>query len=148
MRDMQSRKISHDEEGDILYLNFSGEPADGSLAIVKDMILLRFNKEKKQAVGLTFLAFSCLLPSPDDGKAPCFRLERLADLPEPVRRIVWDLITHPPVSHYLHVTPGATWSDSLISLIPQPALTGLLGDMVATPQPELLSSSQRQAAHP
>lgn len=145
---MQSRRISYDEKGDILYLNFSGNPADSSLTIVKDLILLRFNKEEKQAVGLTFLAFSCLLPSPDDGEVPRFRLERLNDFPEHIRSIVWDMITRPPISHYLHVTPGTTRSDSLVSLIPQPALTGLLADLTVMPQPAPFPSPQRQTSHP
>jgi uncharacterized protein YuzE len=145
---MQSRRISYDEKGDILYVSFSSKPADSSLTIVKDLILLRFNEEEKQAIGLTFLAFSCLLPSPDDEEVPRFRLERLGDFPERVRSIVWDMITHPPISHYLHVTPGTTQSDPLVSLIPQPALTGLLADLAVMPPPTPFSSPQRQTSHP
>ena len=143
---MQTRRMFYDEEGDILYLNFSDESADGSLTIVKDMILLRFSREEKRAISLTFLAFSCLLPSADN-TAPSFRLDRLADFPEHIRRTVWDIISHPPVSHYLSITPGATEADAQISLIPQPALTGLLARLSTMPQPAPSPPLQTPPAH-
>jgi len=144
---MQARRMFYDEEGDILYLNFSDEAADGSLTIVKDMILLRFSREEKRAVGLTFLAFSCLLPSAD-GTVPSFHLDRLANFPEHIRRTVWDIISHPPVSHYLSIAPGASEADAQISLIPQPALTGLLAGLSTTPQPAPSPPSRIRPSHP
>lgn len=122
---MRKRQILYDEEGDILYLKFSDKPAEGSVTIVEDVILLRFNRRDREAVGLTFIAFSHLLPSVGDS-APPFTLERLSALPDHLRQLVWDIINRPPVTEYLRVLPGPTEAESRIALILQPALTGLL----------------------
>ncbi len=96
---MQDLNITYDEEGDILYIAFiKGRKATG--VTINENILLRFDPQTKEAVGLTFIDFSTMLPA-DGNPAPTLSLKRLNELPDELRSIVWDIITRPPVSAYL-----------------------------------------------
>ncbi len=104
---------NYDEEGDILYVSFSpGEMGTG--VELNDHILLRFNKEEKRAIGLTFLDFSVLIQRTEFGPRS-FPLTGLADISDQMREIVMKLITTPPVSYFL--TP-LTYSPSIAEAIP------------------------------
>lgn len=88
-----------DEEGDILYISFiKGRKATG--VTINENILLRFDPQTKEAVGLTLIDFSTMLPT-DGNPTPTLSLKRLNELPDKLRAIVWDIITRPPVSIYL-----------------------------------------------
>jgi len=144
---MKGLKILYDEEGDVLYVKFAEEPP-GSTVSLNDMVVLRFDPETHEGLGLTFLSFSHMLPT-DDGSVPGFALTHLADLPAHLRSIVWDAVNRPPVTRLLYIVPGQTAAESRLSLILQPVLVGLLepaGPLM--PQPVTSSLSQTQFAYP
>ena len=89
----------YDQEGDILYVSFyPGEKGTG--VELNGNILLRFDKEKKRALGLTFFDFSILIQKTDFGPRG-FPLTGLAEISEEMRESVIKIITTPPVSHFL-----------------------------------------------
>ena len=143
---MKGLKILYDEEGDVLYVKFAKEPA-GSTVSLNDMVVLRFDPETHEGLGLTFLSFSRMLPA-NDGSAPSFALTHLADLPARLRSIVWNAVNRPPVTSLLHIVPGQTAAESRLSLNLQPVSVDLLefaGPFM--PQPVTLALSQTQFAH-
>ena len=104
---------TYDEEGDILYVSFyPGEKGTG--VELNDHILLRFNKKEKKALGLTFLDFSVLVQMTDIGPRS-WALTGLANISAELREVVVDIITTPPVSHFLKVS---SYSQSLTEAIP------------------------------
>jgi hypothetical protein len=98
----QPVKHNYDEEGDILYVSF--RPGETGMGInLTEHILLRFNPQTKQPIGLTFLDFSVLV-SPTELGPRSFPLTGLERLPAELRQMVIDIITAPPVSHHLKVS--------------------------------------------
>lgn len=96
---MKDLHITYDKEGDILYISFiKGRKATG--ITINENILLRFDPQTKEAVGLTLIDFSTMLPT-DGNPTPTLSLKRLNELPDELSSIVWDIITRPPVSTYL-----------------------------------------------
>ena len=100
---------TYDEDGDILYVSFApGETGTG--IELNDHILLRVNKAEKQALGLTFFDFSVLIQMTEWGSR-AFPLTGLAVLSAPLRQLVTEIITRPPVSQFLKLfayTPSPT----------------------------------------
>ena len=92
---------SYDEEGDILYVSFY--PGEKGIGVeLNGNILLRFDKKKKKALGLTFFDFSILIQKTDFGPRG-FPLTGLAEISEEIRASVIKIITTPPVSHFLKI---------------------------------------------
>ena len=92
---------SYDEEGDILYVSFY--PGEKGIGVeLNGNILLRFDKEKKKALGLTFFDFSILIQKTDFGPRG-FPLTGLAEISEEIRASVIKIITTPPVSQFLKI---------------------------------------------
>jgi len=103
----------YDEEGDILYVSFwPGEKGTG--VELNDNILLRLDKDKRRALGLTFFDFSILIQKTELGPRG-FPLTGLAEIPEELREIVITIITTPPVSHFLKIM---VYSPNLTEAIP------------------------------
>ena len=89
----------YDQQGDILYVSFyPGEKGTG--VELNGNILLRFDKEKKRALSLTFFDFSILIQKTDFGPRG-FPLTGLAEISEGIKESVIKIITTPPVSHFL-----------------------------------------------
>lgn len=98
----QPIKHTYDQEGDILYVSF--RPGETGMGInLTEHILLRFNPQTKQPIGLTLLDFSVLV-SPTELGPRNFPLTGLDRLPSDLRQTVIDIITAAPVNHYIKVS--------------------------------------------
>ena len=101
---------SYDKEVDVLYISFSpGEKATTAVEL-NDNILLRFNRAKKRAIGLTLMDFSVLIQLTNLGPRS-FPLTGLNDLEPEWQEIVLEIIKNPPVNQILKVlayTPSLT----------------------------------------
>jgi uncharacterized protein YuzE len=103
----------YDEEGDILYVSFC--PSEKGTGVeLNNNILLRLDKDKERALGLTFFDFSILIQKTELGPRG-FPLTGLAGFSEELREIVIRIITTPPVSHFLRIT---MYSPTLTEAIP------------------------------
>ncbi len=90
---------NYDEVSDTLYVSFA--PSEHATGIeLTSHILLRFNKQERKAVGLTFLEYSLLAQKTDMGPRS-FPLTGLTELSEELRDIVLDILQRPPVSDVL-----------------------------------------------
>ena len=87
---MSQPVFNYDEISDTLYISFApGEPATG--IELTPHILLRLNKQEREAVGLTFLEYSVLAQKTDMGPRS-FPLIGLTELSEDLREIVLDIL--------------------------------------------------------
>ena len=103
----------YDEEGDILHVSFyPGERGTG--VELNNNILLRFDKDKEKALGLTFFDFSILVQKTDLGPRS-FPLTGLAEISGELKDIVIKIITTPPVTTFLKIM---TYSPSIAEAIP------------------------------
>ena len=99
---MTEAKIRYDEPSDTLYVSFSpGESATG--LELSDHILLRVDKRRRRAIGLTLFDFSLLTQRTELGPRsfPLFGLARLS--PE-LRELAVSLLQSRPVSEYLSLS--------------------------------------------
>lgn len=105
--------FNYDEPSDTLYVSFvSGQAATG--IELNDHILLRMNKEKRRAVGLTFLDYSLLAQRTEIGPRS-FPLTGLNELSPELRGLVLEILTTPPVTEILFLT---AYSPSAAEIIP------------------------------
>jgi uncharacterized protein YuzE len=96
---MSTPTLHYDEVSDTLSISFApGEPASG--IELNEHILLRINKDKRRAVGLTIFEYS-VLAQPTDMGPRSVPLDGLAHLSPELRELVLDLAQHPPVSDFL-----------------------------------------------
>lgn len=110
---MDTPHISYDEISDTLIVTFKpGVPATG--IALNDHILLRIDKEKREAVGLTFLDYSLLAQKADYGPRS-FPLPGLAQLPPELRERVVEILQSAPVSDVLTLS---TYTPSSAEAIP------------------------------
>ena len=110
---MKRPKINYDEMSDTLYISF--EPGAKATGIeLNEHILLRIDKRKGRAVGLTFLEYSLLAQKTELGPRS-FALTGLSDLTGDLRRIVLDILLSPPVSDILSVS---AFTPSMVETIP------------------------------
>lgn len=98
----QPARLAYDEEGDVLEIVLNDIEATCAVELT-DNILLSFNRERGQAVGLTLLDFS-VLASPTELGPRNFPLTGLDDLPDDLRRMVTKIITTSPVNQFLKVS--------------------------------------------
>lgn len=117
MRDLH---FSYDEEGDLLYIAFHKGRKATSVSL-NDNMVLRFDPETQEAVGLTLLDFSRLV----EASAP-LPLWRLAELPATLRDMVRTVLTQPPISLCLGVTTSPTEAHPAAILAQQLSLADLL----------------------
>ena len=105
--------FNYDEVSDTLYISFA--PGDQATGIeLTTHILLRFNKQEHEAVGLTFLEYSVLAQKTDIGPRS-FPLTGLTELSEDLRDIVLDILQRPPVSDVLLLS---SYTPSISEAIP------------------------------
>ena len=109
---MDDPVIRYDEPSDTLYVSF----AEGSGATgleLNENILLRVDKLRRAAVGLTVFNFSLLAQRTEMGPRS-FPLTGLSELPGDVRELALALLLSEPVSEFLAVSafsPAASPGD-------------------------------------
>ena len=112
--------FNYDETSDTLYVSFSpGEQATG--IELNDHILLRINKSKRRAIGLTFLDFSLLAQRTEIGPRS-FPLTGLAELSDELREMVLDILQHPPISELFFLS---RYTPSIMETVPITSLQPL-----------------------
>ena len=105
--------FNYDEVSDTLYVSFApGEQATG--IELTSHILLRFNKQERKAIGMTFLEYSLLAQKTDMGPRS-FPLTGLSELSEDLRDLVLDILQRPPVSDVLLLS---SYTPSISETIP------------------------------
>jgi uncharacterized protein YuzE len=111
---MDEPTIRYDEPSDTLHVSFvPGQPATG--VELNENILLRVDRARRIAVGLTVLNFSLLAQRTEMGPRS-FPLTGLAELTEETRELALDLLLRSPVSEFLSVsafTPADVLGDSI-----------------------------------
>ncbi len=111
--------FNYDEVSDTLYVSF--EPGEKATGIeLNEHILLRINKNKRQAIGLTFLDYSLLAQNTDIGPRS-FPLTGLAELSGEHRELVLEILLSPPVNSILLLsayTPSIAETIPITSLQP------------------------------
>jgi uncharacterized protein YuzE len=96
---MNQAKLNYDEVSDTLYISF--EPGAKATGIeLNDHILLRIDKDKRTAVGLTFFDYSILMQRADFGPRS-FPLTGLAHLSNELRELVVEIMQSPPITNFL-----------------------------------------------
>ncbi len=105
---MPETQIRYDVPADTLYLSFApGESATG--IELNEHILLRVDRERRRAIGLTLLDFSLLAQRTELGPRS-FPLTGLKLLGPGLRNLAISLLQSPPVNEYLSLlafTPNA-----------------------------------------
>ena len=113
--------VNYDEISDTLYVSF--EPGKKATGIeLNDHILLRINKKKRRAIGLTFLEYSLLAQKTEIGPRS-FPLVGLLKLSDELREIVLEILQASPVSDILSLsayTPSAVETIPITLLHPLP----------------------------
>ncbi len=97
----QTVELEYDQEGDMLEIFFERGSASGAIELA-DPIILRFNRETGQALSLSVLTFSQVIQPTELGPRS-FQLDGLEPLPSTLREKVLNMITTPPVSHFLKI---------------------------------------------
>ncbi|MBL7094091.1 DUF2283 domain-containing protein [candidate division KSB1 bacterium] len=99
---MNEPNFNYDEISDTLYVSFNpGEKATG--IELNEHILLRINKKKRKAIGLTFLDYSILAQKAEFGPRS-FPLTGFDQLSGELKEIVLEILLHPPVNRILHLS--------------------------------------------
>lgn len=115
---METVELSYDEEGDILYVDFlKGRKA--SYQSLTDNIVLRFDSQTFEPVGLTLIDFSRMLPQAG-GIAPHFAFSRLNDIPTDRRNQVLDILMHAPVNRWLDLQTSPNRAGVILGSVRQP----------------------------
>ena len=110
-------ELSYDEEGDILYVSFLHDrPA--AYQSLTDNIVLRFDPQTLEPIGLTLIDFSVMAPGV--GQAPRFELYRLAQLPAERRKAVLTVLGYPSVNQWLEVSTSTTEPPTWYASVRQP----------------------------
>lgn len=109
--------FNYDESSDTLYISFApGEKGTGIQ--LNDNLLLRINKAERRALGLSVFNYSLLAQKPTIGPRS-LPLSGLAELSEPLRQLILEIILHAPVKDFLTVstyTPSQRKSIPIVSL--------------------------------
>jgi uncharacterized protein YuzE len=107
---MSPERYVYDEESDVLEVHFV-EPRPVWTIELTDNIMISIDRAKKQVVSLTFLDFTELIRPAAIGLRS-FPLKGLADLPLAEREMVVELLTAPPVNHWLDLSTVQALPDS------------------------------------
>lgn len=94
--------LVHDETEDMLDI-FFGENESATGIELTDHILLRLNKTTGRAVSLTLLHLAILTEQTEYGPRS-FPLDKLKELPEDLRELVFRAITTAPVNRFLKIS--------------------------------------------
>lgn len=115
--------MNYDETSDTLYVSFVPDAKATGIEL-NDHILLRIDKENRQAIGMTFLDYSILIQKADFGPRS-FPLAGLSKLSDETREIVMEILEKSPVKEILSLstyTPSFTEAIPITLLhLPQPA---------------------------
>jgi uncharacterized protein YuzE len=95
---MQYIHLTYDDEGDILHIAFR-ENRQASTLSLHDNLLLRYDSQTGEAVGLTMIGFSDLLDLERRGQS--LPLRNLTELPSSLAQLITNVLGQPPVSFYL-----------------------------------------------
>jgi len=110
---MSQPTINYDETSDTLYVSF--EPGAQATGIeLNDNILLRIDKDRRKAIGLTFLNYSLLAQKADFGPRS-FPLSGMSHLSSGLQEIVMEIISNSPVKEILSLS---TYTPSFSEAIP------------------------------
>lgn len=105
--------INYDETSDALHVSF--EPGAQATGIeLNDNILLRIDKGKRKAIGLTFFNYSILIQKADFGPRS-FPLTGIAALSGELQELVMEIVSNSPVKEILSLS---TYTPSLSEAIP------------------------------
>ena len=109
--------IKYDELSDTLYISFApGEKATG--IELNENLLLRINKAERRAIGISIFNYSLLAQKTAIGPRSV-PLSGLAELSEPLRQLVLEILLRPPAKEFLTVS---TYTPSQRKSIPIAAL--------------------------
>ncbi len=110
---MNDTNFNYDEPGDTLYISF--EPGSKGTGIeLNEHILLRIDKEKRRALGLTFLEYSLLAQQTNIGPRS-FPLTGLNELSDELRSLVIEILMQAPVNDILKLS---AYTPSLMEIVP------------------------------
>jgi uncharacterized protein YuzE len=105
--------INYDEMSDALHVSF--EPGAQATGIeLNDNILLRIDKHRRKALGITFFNYSILIQKADFGPRS-FPLTGIAALSNELQEMVMEIISNSPVNEFLSLS---TYTPSLSEAIP------------------------------
>ncbi len=120
---MEKPSYNYDQQSDTLYISF--EPGENATGVeLNEHILLRIDKRKRKAVGMTLLEFSLLTQKTEIGPRS-FPLSGLAELPEELKNMVIGILTTPPINEILHMsayTPSSMETIPITSLNSVPSV--------------------------
>jgi uncharacterized protein YuzE len=110
---MDKPQITYDEPSDTLIVAF--EPGAQATGIeLNEHILLRIDKKRRKAIGITFLDYSLLAQRADFGPRS-FPITGLGKLSEDLRALVLDILQKSPVNDILTLS---TYTPSYTEAIP------------------------------
>lgn len=114
-------KFNYDELSDTMYISF--EPGDKATGIeLNEHILLRLDKNKRKAIGLTIFEYSLLAQKTEIGPRS-FPITGLSQLSDELKEIVTDILLSQPVKSILSLsnyTPSITENIPITFLQPVP----------------------------
>jgi hypothetical protein len=93
--------LEYDSEADMLEIFFERRAASGAIELA-DPIILRFDRQREQALSLSILTFSRLIQPTQFGPV-AFPLSGLEILPRPLKETVIKILLSTPVNHFLKV---------------------------------------------
>lgn len=109
---MSEINFNYDEISDTLYVSFVPEAKATGIEL-NNNILLRIDKDKRQAIGITFFDYSLLVQKANFGPRS-FPLTGLAELSEELQELVLGIIQSSPVADVLTLsTYTPTYSESI-----------------------------------
>lgn len=110
---MSQASVNYDEISDTLYVSF--EPGAKATGIeLNENILLRIDKARRKAIGITFLNYSLLSQNADFGPRS-FPLTGISKIPDEIRETVLEIISTAPVRDFLSLS---TYTPSFADAIP------------------------------
>lgn len=116
--------IQYDEVSDTLHITF--EPGGVATGIeLNEHLLLRIDRQRRQAIGLTVFEYS-VLAQPTELGPRSVPLTGLADLSEELRALVVEILSRPPVNELLSLSaymPSAVETIPITVLHPLSAAT-------------------------
>ncbi len=119
--------INYDELSDTLYISFDPDVKATGIEL-NEHILLRIDKKKRKAVGITLFDYSILVQIADFGPRS-FPLTGLSQLSAENQEIVLEILASSPVKEFLSLstyTPSSSEAIPITSLrLPSPLTTAI-----------------------
>ena len=122
---MNTPTIDYDELSDTLYVSFEADKKATGIEL-NDHILLRIDKQRRKAIGITFFDYSILAQNADYGPRS-FPLTGLSNLSAKTQEIVLEILSTSPIKEFLLLstyTPSSSEVIPITSLhIPSPLIS-------------------------